>query len=149
MSETHTIRIHQVLKAPPERVYRAFVDAQAQVKWMPPNGFTASIELWEPRVGGQFRMAFTNFSNGQSHSFGGEYLELTENERIRIVEKFDHPGLAGEILVTVELKAVLCGCELRVTQEGVPAVIPEAGCYLGWQESIALLKLLVEAEVAG
>lgn len=144
---TNTIRLHRVLRAPPERVYRAFVDADAMTKWLPPNGFTASVHHLEARVGGGFRMSFTNFSSGKSHSFGGEYLELTPHERIRYTDKFDDPNLPGEMHVTVSLTAVSCGTELHVVQEGVPDVIPAEACYLGWQESLILLAKLVEAEI--
>lgn len=145
----HTIRLHRVLRAPPERVYRAFLDADAMVKWVAPNGFTAKVHHMEPKVGGTFRMSFTNFNSGQSHSFGGEYLELSPHERIRYTDKFDDPNLPGVIVVTVELKGVSCGTELNVVQEGIPEVIPAEACYLGWQESLTLLGKLVEAEIPG
>ena len=145
----HTIRLHRVLRAPPERVYRAFLDADAMVKWLPPNGFTAKVHHMEPKVGGSFRMSFTNFSSGQSHSFGGEYLELSPHQRIRYTDKFDDPNLPGVIKVTVELKKVSCGTELNVVQEGIPEVIPAEACYLGWQDSLTLLTKLVEAEIPG
>ena len=144
---THTIRLHRVLRTKPERVYRAFLDADAMAKWLPPNGFTCKVHHLEAKVGGTFKMSFTNFTNGQSHSFGGEYLELKPHERIRYTDKFDDPNLPGVIQVTVTLKPVSCGTELHVVQEGVPAVIPEEACYLGWQESLILLGKLVEAEV--
>lgn len=143
----HTIRLHRVLRAPPERVYRAFLDADALVKWLPPNGFTAKVHHMEPKVGGSFRMSFTSFSSGQSHSFGGEYLELSPHQRIRYTDKFDDPSLPGVIKVTVELKKVSCGTELNVVQEGIPEVIPAEACYLGWQDSLTLLTRLVEAEI--
>ena len=146
---THTIRLHRVLRAPPERVYRAFLDADAMVKWLPPNGFTAKIHHMEAKVGGAFRMSFTNFDSGHSHSFGGEYLELSPHERIRYTDKFDDPALPGVMTVTVEFKQVSCGTELSVAQEGVPEVIPAEACYLGWQESLVLLGKLVEAEIPG
>ena len=146
---THTIRLHRVLRAPPERIYRAFLDADAMVKWLPPNGFTAKIHHMEAKTGGSFKMSFTNFSSGHSHSFGGEYLELVPFERIRYTDKFDDPNLPGEIQVTVALKPVSCGTELDILQEGVPAVIPAEACYLGWQESFTLLAKLVEAEIPG
>ena len=146
---THTIRLHRVLRAPPERVYRAFLDADAMVKWLPPNGFTAKIHHMEAKVGGAFRMSFTNFNSGHSHSFGGEYLELSPHERIRYTDKFDDPALPGVMTVTVEFKQVSCGTELSVAQEGVPEVIPAEACYLGWQESLVLLGKLVEAEIPG
>jgi len=145
----HTIRLHRVLRAPPERVYKAFLDADAMVKWLPPNGFTAKMHQMEPKVGGKFRMSFTNLSNGQSHSFGGEYLELKPGERLRYTDKFDDPNLPGLITVTVDLRKVSCGTELNVVQEGIPEVIPAEMCYLGWQESLILLGKLVEAEIPG
>lgn len=146
---THTIRLHRVLRAPPERIYRAFLDADAMVKWIPPNGFTAKVHHMEAKTGGSFKMSFTNFSSGHSHSFGGEYLELVPFERIRYTDKFDDPNLPGEMQVTVSLKPVSCGTELNIVQEGVPAVIPDEACYLGWQESLTLLAKLVEAEIPG
>lgn len=142
-----TLRFHRVLKAKPERVYRAFLDADAKVKWLPPHGFTGKVHHLEARVGGTYKMSFTNFSTGQSHSFGGEYLELKPYERIRYNDKFDDPNLPGEMQVTIELKQVSCGTELNITQEGVPDVIPAEACYLGWQESLTLLAQLVEAEI--
>jgi uncharacterized protein YndB with AHSA1/START domain len=144
---TNTIRLHRVLRAPPERVYKAFLDAEAMVKWLPPNGFTAKMHQMDARVGGTFKMSFTNFSNGQSHSFGGEYLELTPYERLRYTDVFDDPNLPGVMQVTVTLKKVFCGTEMHVVQEGVPAVIPAEACYMGWQESLILLGKLVEAEI--
>ncbi len=144
---TNTIRLHRVLRAKPERIYRAFLDADAMVKWLPPNGFTGKMHHMDVRVGGTFKMSFTNFSTGSSHSFGGEYLELTPHERIRYTDKFDDPNLPGEMQVTVTLKQVLVGTELHVVQEGVPAIIPAEACYLGWQESLTLLAKLVEAEI--
>ena len=146
---THTIRLHRVFRAPPERVYRAFLDADAMVKWLPPNGFTAKVHHMESKVGGAFRMSFTNFNSGHSHSFGGEYLELSPHERIRYTDKFDDPSLPGVMTVTLEFKQVSCGTELSVVQEGVPEVIPAEACYLGWQESLVLLGKLVEAEIPG
>ncbi|MGZ0018611.1 SRPBCC family protein [Nitrosomonas sp. wSCUT-2] len=144
---THTVRLHRVLRAPPERIYRAFLDADALVKWLPPNGFTAKVHHSDARVGGSFKMSFTNFSTGHSHAFGGEYLELLPHERIRYTDKFDDPNLPGEMQVTISLKQVSCGTELNIVQEGIPAVIPAEACYLGWQESLGLLALLVEAEI--
>lgn len=144
-----TIRIHRVLRAPPERVYRAMLDADALVKWMAPNGFTAKVHHIDARVGGTYKMSFTNFSNGQSHSFGGTYEELTPNERLRYSDKFDDPNLPGQLQVTVTLKQVSVGTELNIVQEGVPDVIPAEACYLGWQESLILLAKLVEAEIPG
>ena len=146
---TSTIRLHRVLRATPERVYRGFLDADAMVKWLPPNGFTAKAHHMDAKVGGTFRMSFTNFSTGQSHSFGGEYLELTPHERIRYTDKFEDPNLAGEMQVTVTLKKVSVGTELNVVQDGVPELIPAEACYLGWQESLTLLAKLVEAEIPG
>jgi uncharacterized protein YndB with AHSA1/START domain len=142
-----TVRLHRVLRAPPERVYRAFLDADAFAKWLPPDGFTCKVHHLEAKVGGTFKMSFTNFTNGQSHSFGGEYLELVPNELIRYTDKFDDPNLPGLILVTVNLKAVSCGTELNVVQEGIPDVIPVEMCYLGWQDSLVLLAKLVEPEI--
>jgi uncharacterized protein YndB with AHSA1/START domain len=144
---THTIRLHRVLRAPPERVYRAFLDADANAKWLPPNGFTCKVHHMDAKVGGTFRMSFTNFTTGKSHSFGGEYLELTPHERIRFTDRFDDPNLPGEIHVTVTLRKVSCGTELKIVQEGIPAVIPEEACYLGWQESLTLLANLVDPEI--
>jgi len=144
---TNTVRLHRVLRAPPERVYRAFLNADAMAKWIPPNGFTGTVHHMDARVGGTFRMSFTNFTTEQSHSFGGEYLELVPNERIRYTDKFDDPNLPGVIQVTVSLKAVSCGTELNVVQEGIPDVIPVEMCYLGWQESLVLLAKLVEPEI--
>ena len=142
-----TIRLHCVLRAPPERVYRAFLDADAMAKWLPPNGFTGKVQHMDPKVGGTYKMSFTNFSTGNSHSFGGEYLELVPQERIRFTDRFDDPRLPGVIQTTITLKKVSCGTELNVVQEGMPTVIPSEACYLGWQESLALLAKLVEAEI--
>jgi uncharacterized protein YndB with AHSA1/START domain len=144
---TSTIRLHRVLQAPPERVYRAFLDANAMVKWLPPNGFTGQVHHLDAKVGGTYKMSFTNFTTGNSHSFGGEYLELTPNERIRHTDRFDDPNLPGEMQTTITLKQVSVGTELNIVQEGVPAVIPAEACYLGWQESLTLLTKLVEAEI--
>lgn len=144
---TNTVRLHRVLKAPPERVYRAFLDADAIVKWLPPHGFTCKVHHVDARVGGSYRMSFTNFSNGQTHSFGGNYLELVPNERIRNTDEFDDPNLPGEMQTTVTLKPVFCGTEIDIVQEGIPAAIPPQACYLGWQESLLLLAQLVEAEI--
>ena len=146
-SNTNTIRLHRVLHAPPERVYRAFLDAKAMVKWLPPNGFTGQVHHLEAVVGGTYKMSFTNFSTGNSHSFGGEYLELIPNERIRHTDRFDDPNLPGEMQTTITLKKVSVGTELNIVQEGVPAVIPAEACYLGWQESLMLLAKLVEPEI--
>ena len=144
---THTVRLHRVLRAPPERVYRAFLNADAMAKWLPPNGFTCTVHHMEARVGGTFRMSFTNFTTEQSFSFGGEYLELVPNELIRYTDEFEDPNLPGVIQVTVSLKAVSCGTELNVVQEGIPEVIPVEMCYLGWQESLVLLAHLVEPDI--
>jgi uncharacterized protein YndB with AHSA1/START domain len=144
---THTIRIHRVLRATPEKVYRAFLDPDAMAKWLPPNGFTGKVHHIDAKVGGSFKMSFTNFSTGKSHSFGGDYLELVPHERLRYTDKFDDPNLPGVIQMSVTLKEVSCGTELSVVQEGVPGVIPAEACYLGWQESLILLAKLVEAEI--
>ena len=146
-SNTNTVRLHRVLRAKPERVYKAFLDADAMVKWLPPNGFTGKVHSMDAKVGGVYKMSFTNFSTGTSHSFGGKYLELAPNERIRYTDKFDAPELPGEMLTTISLKAVFCGTELSITQEGIPSAIPAEACYLGWQESLTLLAKLVEAEI--
>ena len=148
MSNTSgTVKLQRVLRAPAERVYRAFLDPTAMVKWIPPHGFTGTIHHMDLRVGGGYRMSFTNFGTGKSHSFGGTYLELTPNERIRYSDSFEDPDLPGEMQVTITLKPVACGTELEIIQEGVPAVIPVEFCYLGWQESLNLLSLLVEPEI--
>jgi uncharacterized protein YndB with AHSA1/START domain len=144
---TNTVRLHRVLRATPERVYRAFLDADAMAKWLPPNGFTGKVHHLEARVGGTYQMSFTNFSTGNSHSFGGEYRELVPNERIRYTDRFDDPNLPGEMVTTVSLKQVSVGTELNVSQEGIPEAIPAEMCYLGWQESLILLAKLVEAEI--
>jgi uncharacterized protein YndB with AHSA1/START domain len=146
---TNTIRLHRVLRAPPERVYRAFIDAAAMAKWLPPHGFTATVHELDARVGGRYRMTFTNFSGGGSHSFGGEFLELVPGQRIRHTDIFDDPNLPGTMQTTIELKAVFCGTELHVTQEGIPAAIPPEACYMGWQESLVLLAQLVEPQIPG
>ncbi|MFA5496075.1 MAG: SRPBCC family protein [Porticoccaceae bacterium] len=142
-----TIRLHRVLQATPDRVYRAFLDPDAMVKWLPPNGFTGKVHHMDARTGGSYKMSFTNFTTGNSHSFGGEYLELVQNERIRHTDRFDDPGLPDTMQVTVTLKKLSFGTELNITQEGVPDVIPAESCYVGWQESLALLAKLVEAEI--
>jgi uncharacterized protein YndB with AHSA1/START domain len=144
---TNTIRLHRVLRAPPERVYKAFLDAEAMVKWLPPNGYTGKVHHLEAKVGGTYSMSFTNFTTGQSHSFGGEYLELVPQERIRHTDEFDDPNLPGTMTTTVSLKRVSCGTDLNVVQEGVPDAIPPESCYLGWQESLMLLAKLVELEI--
>lgn len=146
---TGTVRLHRVLRAPPERVYRAFLDADALAKWLPPHGFTAKVHHLDAQVGGTYRMSFTSLSTGASHSFGGEYLELVPHERIRHTDLFDDPNLPGTMAVTVQLKAVFCGTELDIVQEGIPELIPLPACYLGWQESLALLAMLVEAAIPG
>ena len=142
-----TIRLHRVLRAQPERIYRAFLDPDAMAKWLPPNGFTGKVHQMDARVGGSYKMSFTNFTTGNSHSFGGQYLELTPNERIRHTDKFDDPNLPGEMQVTIAFKRVVVGTEVNITQEGIPDVIPPEACYLGWQESLVLLAKLVEAEI--
>lgn len=142
-----TIRLHRVLHAKPERVYRAFLDADAKTKWLPPNGFTGKVHHSDPRVGGTYKMSFTNFTTGNSHSWNGKYVELVPHERIRYNDKFDDPNLPGEMQVTVTLKQVSVGTELNITQEGIPDAIPPEACYLGWQESLILLAKLVEPEI--
>jgi uncharacterized protein YndB with AHSA1/START domain len=142
-----TIRLHRVLRAAPERVYRAFLDPEAMVKWLPPNGFTGKVHHMDARVGGSYRMSFTNFATGKSHAFGGEYLELAPHERIRYSDSFEDPNLPGAMRVTISFERVSCGTELTITQEGVPDMIPAEACYLGWQESLGLLANLVEAEI--
>ena len=142
-----TVQLHRVLRCPPERVYRAFLDAKALAKWLPPHGFTGQVHEMDARVGGGYKMSFTNFSSGTSHSFGGRYLELRPNELIRQVDVFDDPNLPGEMTKTISLKAVSCGTELHILHEGIPDVIPAEACYLGWQESLTLLAKLVEAEI--
>jgi uncharacterized protein YndB with AHSA1/START domain len=146
---TNTVRLHRVLRTTPEKVFRAFLDADAMAKWLPPNGFTAKVHHIDARVGGTYRMSFTNFTTGHSHSFGGAYLELVPNERIRHTDKFDDPQLSGEMQTTVTLKKVSCGTELHIVQEGIPEAIPVEACYLGWQESLTLLAQLIEAEIPG
>ena len=144
---TGTVRLHRVLRAPPERVYKAFLDAEAMAKWLPPHGFTCRVQQMDARVGGSYRMSFTNFRSGNSHAFGGEYRELVPSERIRYTDRFDDPNLPGEMRTTVTLRAVLCGTELAIVQEGLPEVIPVEMCHLGWQESLAQLATLVEPEI--
>ena len=144
---TNTIRLHRVFRATPERIYRAFIDADAMVKWLPPNGFTAKVHHMDAKVGGTFKMSFANFTTGKSHSFGGQYLELVPHERLRYTDNFDDPNLPGEMRVTVALKKVSCGTEVNIVQAGVPDVIPVEACYLGWQDSLILLGKLVEAEI--
>jgi uncharacterized protein YndB with AHSA1/START domain len=147
MTTTNTVRLHRVLTAKPEKVYRAFLDPDAMARWLPPNGFTGKVEQVDARVGGRHRMSFTNFTSGKSHSFGGEYLELVPNERLRYTDVFDDPNLPGVMQVTVTLKPVMCGTEVNIVQEGLPAVIPVEMCYLGWQESLLNLARLVEPEI--
>jgi uncharacterized protein YndB with AHSA1/START domain len=144
---THTVKLHRVLRATPDRVYRAFLDADAMAKWLPPNGFTGKVHHLDATVGGSYRMSFTNFSTGHAHAFGGKYLELIPNQRIRYSDRFEDPNMPGEMTTTVSISPVFCGVELNITQEGMPEVIPNAGCYLGWQESLTLLAKLVEAEI--
>lgn len=146
---TNTIRLHRVIRAAPQKVYRAFLDPDAMAKWLPPNGFTGKVHQLEAKVGGSHRMSFTNFTSGHSHSFGGTYLELVPHERLRYTDRFDDPNLPGEMQVTVTLKQVSVGTELNVVQEGVPEMIPVEACYLGWQESLTLLAKLVEADIPG
>jgi len=144
---TNTIRLHRVLRAAPEKIYRAFLDPEAMAKWLPPNGFTGKVHHMDAKVGGNYKMSFTNFTTGKSHSFGGTYVELTPHERIRYTDKFDDPNLPGEMQATITLKKVSCGTELNIVQEGVPNVIPAEACYLGWQEALTLLTKLIEAEI--
>ena len=148
-STTGTVTLHRVFRAPPDRVYRAFIDPDAMAKWLPPHGFAGRVLSMEARVGGSYRMQFTNFSNGQSHAFGGTYLELVPGERIVHTDSFDDPNLPGEMRTTITFKPVLVGTEVTAVQEGIPAVIPTEMCYLGWQESLQLLTLLIEAEIPG
>ena len=145
---TNTVRLHRVLRAPPERVYRAFLDADAMAKWLPPDGFTGKVHHLDARIGGTYKMSFTNFSTGQSHAFGGAYLELVPHERIVHTDTFDDPNLPGDMRTTVSLTKVSCGTELSVVQEGIPDAIPPEACYLGWQDSLALLAHLVEADIS-
>jgi uncharacterized protein YndB with AHSA1/START domain len=146
---TNSVRLHRVLRAPAERIYRAFLDPDAMAKWLPPYGFTGKVHSMGARVGGRYKMSFTHFSTGHSHSFGGEYLELVPHELIRHTDVFDDPNLPGTMTVTIALKNVSCGTELDIVQEGIPEVIPTESCYLGWQESLTLLAQLVEAEIPG
>jgi len=144
---TNTVRLHRVFRASPERIYRAFVDPDAMVKWLPPHGFTGKVHQMDARVGGSYRMSFTNFCTGKSHSFGGRFTELTPHSRIRYTDTFDDPSMPGEMPVTISLRAVSCGTEIEVVQEGLPEAIPVEFCYVGWQESLMLLAQLVEAEI--
>ena len=145
----NTVRLHRVFRATPERIYRAFLDADAMVKWLPPNGFTGRVHQLDAKVGGKYKMSFTNFSTGSSHSFGGEYLDLVPGERIRHTDTFDNPNLPGTMQTTISLKKVLVGTDVQIVQEGIPDAIPAEACYLGWQESLTLLTMLVEAEIPG
>lgn len=145
----NTVKLHRVIRSKPEKLYRAFIDPEAMAKWLPPHGFTGKVHHMDAKVGGSYKMSFTNFSNGQSHSFGGEFLEMAPNERLLYTDKFDDPNLPGEMRTTVTFIAVSVGTELNVVQEGIPDAIPVEACYLGWQESLTLLKLLVEAEIPG
>jgi uncharacterized protein YndB with AHSA1/START domain len=146
---TNTVRLHRVLRTTPEKIYRAFLDPDAMAKWLPPHGFTGKVHQIDARVGGSYKMSFTNFSTGHSHAFGGKYLELVPDERIRHTDKFDDPQLPGEMQTTVSLRKVSCGTEVNIVQEGIPEAIPAEACYLGWQESLSLLTQLVEAEIPG
>lgn len=146
---THTVRLHRVLRSTPDRVYRAFIDPDAMVKWLPPHGFTGRVLHLDAKVGGTYRMSFTNFANGQSHSFGGKYLELLPNERIRHTDAFDDANLPGTMETTISIKQVSCGVEVDIVQQGIPEAIPPEACYLGWQESLTLLAQLLEAEIPG
>ena len=146
---THTVTFHRVLRAPPDRVYRAFITPQAMAKWLPPHGFTGTVHQMDAQVGGSWRMSFTNFGSGNSHSFGGRYLALVPGQSLRYTSVFDDANLPGEMTTTVSLSAVFCGTDLQVVQEGIPAVIPAAACHMGWQESLSLLALLVEPEIPG
>jgi uncharacterized protein YndB with AHSA1/START domain len=147
MANTGIVRLHRVLRAAPDRVYRAFIDPDAMAKWLPPNGFTGKVHEIDARVGGRYRMSFTNFTTGANHSFGGEFVELVRDERLRYTDRFDDPALPGEMVTTVEIARVSVGVEVRIVQEGLPPQIPVEACYLGWQESLTLLAKLVEAEV--
>ena len=149
MTNGNTVRLHRVMTAAPEKIYRAFIEPPAMERWLPPNGFTGKIHAMDARVGGAFKMSFTNFTTGHSHSFGGEFLEMIPGQRLRYTDRFDDPNLPGEIMVTVELKAVSCGTEIQITQENIPAAIPVEMCYLGWQESLQNLARLVEPDIPG
>ena len=143
----NTVKLHRVLKAPAERVYKAFLDPDAMAKWLPPHGFTGKVHEIDATVGGKYKMSFTNFSNGQSHSFGGEYLELEPGKRIKHTDRFDDPNMPGEMIATIDFRQTVVGTEVNITQEGIPEAIPAEACYLGWQESLTLLAQLVEAEI--
>ena len=145
----NTVKFHRVLKAPPERIYRAFLDADAMTKWLPPNGFTGKVDSMDAKVGGGYRMSFTNFTTGQAHSFGGTWIELVPNTKLRYSDAFDDPNLPGTMMTTVELRAVMCGTEVNIEQSGIPEMIPVEMCYLGWQESLVTLAMLVEPEIKG
>jgi uncharacterized protein YndB with AHSA1/START domain len=145
----NTVRLHRVLRAKPEKLFRAFTDAEALARWLPPNGFTCKVDQYEAKVGGTFKMAFRNFTSGNAHSFGGKYLEIVPNERLRYTDVFDDPNLPGQMVTTVVMKAVACGTELNIVQEGIPEAIPVEMCYLGWQESLEHLARLVEPEIPG
>ncbi len=147
MTASNTVRLHRVLRCPPERIYRAFIDPDAMNKWLPPNGFTGKVHSMDARVGGSYRMSFTNFGTGKSHAFGGKFIELAPNERIKYTDRFEDPNLPGEMVTTVTLRKVTGGTELTVVQEGIPEMIPTEMCYMGWQESLTLLARLVEAEI--
>ena len=146
---TGTVRFHRVFTAPPERIYKAFVDADAMARWLPPKGFTNTVHSMDAKVGGTYKMSFTNFTTGHSHSFGGTYKELVPNEKVRYTAKFDDPNLPGEMQTTVTLKKVSVGTEVNIVQEGIPDMIPTEACYLGWQESLVFLAMLVEPEIPG
>ena len=149
MSNSNTVRLHRVLRAPAERIYRAFIEPEAMAKWLPPHGFVGKVHSMDARVGGSYKMSFTNFGAGGTHSFGGTYLEMVPGEKLRYTDKFDDPNMPGEMNVTVTLRKVLCGTELSVVQEGIPAAIPVEMCYLGWQESLNQLAAIVEPEIPG
>ena len=144
---TNTVKLHRVLKAKPQRVYRAFIDPDAMAKWLPPHGFTGKVHQMDAKVGGSYKMSFTNFSTGKSHAFGGKFVEMKENELLKYTDRFDDPNLPGEMVTTVKFREVFCGTEINITQEGIPAAIPAEACYLGWQESLQLLGQLVEPEI--
>jgi len=149
MPDDRTVRLHRVLTATPEKVYRAFIDADAKAKWLPPYGFFCTVQAWEPKVGGTYKMSFTNFTSGNSHSWTGKFLELVPGERVRYADRFDDPGMPGELVVTVTLKKVMVGTEINIEQANVPAQIPLEACYLGWQESLEQLAKLVQPEIPG
>jgi len=146
---TGTVKLHRVLRSTPDKVYRAFLDPDAMAKWLPPHGFTGRVHHLDAKVGGTYKMSFANFANGQTHSFGGEYLELVPNERIRHTDQFDDPNLPGEMRTTISIRQAFCGVEVDIVQEGIPGAIPTEACHLGWQESLSLLAQLVEAEIPG